>query len=358
MMRYLIIAAVLFLFAGCSLKVEMPQMPKTELERSNFTALKDFNGENFDEVVDIFEANCKSDKARSLYGDLCEKASQAEDKKDFIKDNFNVYRVIDGKNKTGMLTGYYEPELQGSLTKHDDYIYPLYKKPDDMYDVDFSSIYPELKKYHLKGRIEGNKVVPYYTRGNQDDMNASVLCYVNDKIDGFFLEIQGSGRVQLDSNETMYVGYAANNGQPYSSLGKYLAQIGEIDAKDMSLERIKEWAKNNPDKVDEILEHNKRMVFFRQRSDDVKGALGIALTPMRSVAVDGQYIPLGGMLYIDAKDRYHKIRRVVFAQDQGAAIKSPIRADFFSGFGEKALDFVGNLKADLKMWIFLPKSQK
>ena len=129
-----------------------------------------------------------------------------------------------------------------------------------------------------------------------------------------------------------------------------------MKASELSLEDIKEWAKKNPDKVDNVLNHNARVVYFKKRSsDNVRGALGVALTPMRSVAIDSKYIPLGSMLYVDASDKYHKIDRVVFAHDCGAAIKSSIRADLFTGFGTKALDIAGNLKAKLKMWIFLPK---
>ncbi|MBU0632661.1 murein transglycosylase A [bacterium] len=354
-MRYFIPIVVLFLFSGCTYKVAVTAMPDTSLKKAYFSDLKGFNSENFDEVVDGFLRSCQTKKAQDLYGRLCQKALHAENKKEFIKDNFKVLKVMDNESDMGTLTGYYEPELRGSLTKHDSYIYPLYQKPDDMYEVDFSSAYPELKKYNLSGRIEGNKVVPYYTRAEYRDLNASAICYVDDKIDEYFLEIQGSGRVVLDTNETMYVGYGGNNGHKYTSMGKYLIDSGEMDIKNMSLKKIKEWAANNPEKVDHVLNQNARVIYFKKRNGDVKGALGIALTPMRSVAVDSKYIPLGSMLFIDAKDAHHSINSVVFAQDRGSAIKSAIRADLFTGFGDDALDIAGNLKAKLKIWVFLPK---
>lgn len=354
-MRFILPFFVLLFFFGCSSKIVLPTMPDTTLKKTNFSELEGFDNENFDEVVDNFIKSCKTKKTQDLYGGLCQNALHVENKKEFIENNFVVYQIIDHRRDTGILTGYYEPELFGSLTKHDGYLYPLYKKPDDLYKIDLTAVYPELKKYNLEGRIDHKTIVPYYTRAESNDKNASVLCYVDDKIDEYFLEIQGSGRVNLDNNTTLYVGYGGNNGHKYTSIGKYLIDSGAMDKKDMSLGKIKEWAADNPDKVDGVLNQNKRVIYFKKRDSDVKGSLGIPLTPMRSVAVDSKYIPLGSMLYIDAKDRYHNIESVVFAQDRGAAIKSAIRADLFAGFGDDALDIVGNLKAKLKMWIFLPK---
>ena len=354
-MRSVLYFALLIFFAGCAQKATVAAVPGTTLQKAGFEELEGFEDENFDEVVDTFSKNCQSKKSQELYGSLCMDALHVSDKKEFIKENFDLYQITKEEGDTGVLTGYYEPELNGSLTSHDEYVYPLYAKPSDMYDIDFGAFYPELKNYKLHARIEGKKVLPYYTRAQSREMNASVICYVNDRVDAFFLEIQGSGRVRLDNNETLYVGYGGNNGHRYSSIGKYLIETGEMKAGKASLGAIKEWAKNNPQKVDDLLNQNARMVYFKKRGTDVRGALGVPLTPMRSAAVDSSYIPLGSMLYIDAKDRYHSIDRVVFAQDRGAAIKSAIRADLFTGFGQKALDVAGNLKAKLKIWIFLPK---
>ncbi|WP_345991494.1 MltA domain-containing protein [Sulfurimonas sp. HSL-1716] len=355
-MRFFLPFIMIVFFAGCSNKLTVPAMPDTTLQKADISDLQGFEDENFDEVVEGFLQNCKTKKTQEMYGVLCQEALHVDDKKEFVEENFELYQIVGKEGDTGMLTGYYEPELHGSLSRHDKYIYPLYEKPQDMYDIDFSTLYPELKKYNLKGRIEGNKIVPYYTRAQQKDINASAICYVDNKIDAFFLEIQGSGRVKLDNNDTIYIGYGGNNGQKYTSVGKYMISNGIIDRKDMSLKNIKKWAAENPKKVDDVLNHNPRVVYFKKKvMTEVRGSLGIPLTPMRSAAVDSKYIPLGSMLYIDAKDMYHNIDRIVFAQDRGAAIKSAIRADLFTGFGDEALDIAGNLKAKLKMWIFLPK---
>lgn len=316
-------------------------------ELPGISEVVEFDHENFDEVLDIFVNNCKTAVTRKLYGSLCDNALHVKDKKVFIKQNFKLYKVVDDKRSDGVLTGYYEPELHGSLTKHGKYIYPIYEKPKsfDLYS-------------NVMGSDTNTSEVHSFTREELSTLNLPVLCYVDDKIDAFFLEIQGSGRIKLDTNETMFVGYSGTNGKQYSSIGKYMIDKGYMSANHMSLEDIKWWAKKNPDKLDEVLNHNQRVVYFQRRSsNNVTGSLGVPLTPMRSVAVDSRYIPLGSMLFIDAKDYKHSIKNIVFAQDRGAAIKSAIRADLFTGYGKNALAIAGNLKAKLKMWIFLPKNE-
>ncbi len=321
---------------------ELPQ------NTSNISEVVQFDNENFDEVVDIFINNCKSATTRKMYGSLCDSALHVSDKKVFIKKNFKLYKIVDNQKDEGVLTGYYEPELHGSLTKHDKYVYPIYQKPLKTASVESSVVHTEANSSTTQDN----------TRADLNALNTPTLCYVDDKIDAFFLEIQGSGRVNLDTNETLYVGYSGTNGQKYSSIGKYLIDKGYMSANHMSLEEIKAWAHKNPDKIDNVLNHNERVVYFKKRdSDNVTGSLGIPLTPMRSVAVDSAYVPLGSMLLIDAQDYKHSIKNIVFAQDRGAAIKSAIRADLFTGYGKQALAIAGNLKAKLKMWIFLPKVQ-
>ena len=322
--------------------LELPQ------NTSNISEVVQFDNENFDEVVDIFINNCKSATTRKMYGSLCDSALHVSDKKVFIKKNFKLYKILDNQKDEGVLTGYYEPELHGSLTKHDKYIYPVYQKP--------------LKSGGMESAVVNTETNSSTTQNNSradvNNLNTPALCYVDNKIDEFFLEIQGSGRVNLDTNKTLYVGYNGTNGQKYTSIGKYLIAKGYMSQDHMSLQDIKAWAHKNPDKIDSVLNQNERVVYFKQRdSTNVTGSLGVPLTPMRSVAVDSAYVPLGSMLLIDAQDYAHSIKNIVFAQDRGAAIKSAVRADLFTGYGKEALAIAGNLKAKLKMWIFLPKVQ-
>lgn len=336
-------------------------LPKTYLVETSFEELPEFNNENFDEALKNFKNSCTSNKTKSFYPKLCTKANSVVDAREFIVSEFKPYALTseDG-NKTGMLTGYYEAYLRGSLREHDEFIYPVYSTPNDLIVVDLSFIYPDLNQYRLRGRLVGNKLVPYYSRGdsNELELDAEIICFVDSKIDLFFLEVQGSGRVLLDNNETIMIGYDNQNGHKYSSIGRYLVNKGEIPLKDISLQSIRAWLMQNPLRVDEVLNHNKSMVFFKLKDKKATGSLGLELTPGRSIAVDRRIVPLGSMLYLSATQDEIRFNKIVQAQDTGGAIKGAIRADMFLGFGDEAREVAGRLKAPLNLWIFLPKDTK
>lgn len=359
----------LFFVLGCSQKgIDAPDkreqalfanMPQTSLSKSDFNALPDWEEEEFEQALASFRFSCQSTKTRTLYRELCEEAFLAEDAESFLRQKFRPYKIENHPSqKEGLLTGYYEPLLHGSKTQSDRYRYPLYATPKDLITVDLGAIYPELKHYRLRGRIEGDKLVPYYTRAQSEQLDAEVLCYVDSKIERFFLEIQGSGRVLLDTNETLYVGYANQNGHKYSAIGGYLVAIGALEREEVSLQSIKQWLEANPDRVDEVLNSNDSVVYFALREKPASGSLGIELTPKRSVAIDKRYIPLGSMLYLSAPIKEEHFSRIVLAQDTGGAIKGAVRADLFLGYGEEAMETAGELKAPLQLWILLPKQEE
>jgi membrane-bound lytic murein transglycosylase A len=304
----------------------------------------------------VFKTNCKTHKAQVLYGDLCVNTESIADAESFIKENFTLSSV----GSEGLLTGYYEPELKGSLKQTKKYKYPIYNTPDDLILVKLGSVYKNLNNYRLRGRLESNVLVPYYTREElgKRDINASVICYTDSKIDLFFLEVQGSGRVRLENGKNIFIGYDNQNGHPYKSIGKYLISLGEISQADISLQSIRTWFVRNPNRVDEILNYNPSKVFFKQRKQGATGALGVELTPLRSIAIDKRRIPLGSMLLLQAHDENINYKRIVFAQDTGGAIKGEVRADMFLGFGKSAGKIAGRLKAPLKLWLYKPKEKK
>lgn len=350
----------LLFFAGCSQKeyVKYNALPQTKLINSEFDNLPYWEDEDYDTALRDFKNSCQSTQTKNMYKDICSRAEDANNSKYFFTSNFSLYEINTGDGeKEGLLTGYYEPYLRGSFTKHDQYIYPVYATPNDLVTVDLSSVYADLKHFRLRGRLEGNKLVPYYTRKESSNrkMDADVLCYVDNKIDLFFLEVQGSGRVVLDSNETIFLGYANQNGHKYKSIGKYLVEQEQIPMEKISLQSIRQWFKEHPGRVDEVLNYNDSMVFFKIKDKPATGSLGIELTPRRSIAVDRRYIPLGSMLYCDAEQDSTKFSHIVQAQDTGGAIKGEVRADMFLGFGDEARNIAGRLKAPLKLWIFLPK---
>lgn len=267
---------------------------------------------------------------------------------------------------TGLVTGYYEPLLRGARKRGGAYQTPLYRAPDDLLTVDLASVYPELKGMRLRGRLVGNRIVPYPTRADMNQSNALAgkeLVWVDDPIEAFFLQVQGSGRVQLsDTKEIVRIAYADQNGHPYKSIGRYLVDKGEMTLDQASMQSIKTWFVKNPARQQELLNANPSFVFFREEKLPdpklgPKGSLGVPLTAQRSIAVDVQFIPLGVPVFLATTqpNKDAPLERLMLAQDTGGAIKNPVRADFFWGFGAEAGAKAGKMKQRGAMWILLPK---
>ena len=288
----------------------------------------------------------------------------------YFTDNFNVYAATnqDGTD-SGMITGYYEPLLKGSRTKSNQYLYPLYKQPTDLITVDLAEIYPELKGKRVRGKLVGNmqngqKLVPYDTRAEIEATPAplagSELVWIDDIIDGFFLQVQGSGLVQLNNGQLMHVGYANQNGQAYNSIGRVLIERGELTKDQASMQGIKNWARTNPTKLRDLLNANPSYVFFKELPAGLTGplgALGVPLTAERSVAVDPKYVPLGALIFLSTTEPNNQtpLKRLMVAQDTGGAIKGGVRTDYFWGAGENAGKQAGAMKQPGKVWVLLPK---
>jgi len=342
-------------------KIMFKSLPKTYLVKSDFNELPNWHDEDYSEALNNFVNSCKTKKTKKIYKKLCAKAKYTKSAKAFMQREFSPYKINTKSGKEeGLLTGYYEPQLRGSLKKTKKYKYPIYSTPKDLIIVDLSSIYPHLKNYRLRGKVKGNKLVPYDTRkeSNSKHVPADIICYTDSKIDLFFLEIQGSGRVKLTNEKTIFIGYDNQNGHKYRAIGRYLVKIGGLELEEVSLQSIRGWLERNPLRVNEVLNYNKSVVYFKQRKQSASGSLGLCLTPERSIAVDRRYIPLGSMLYMNADVKDKNVSKIVLAQDTGGAIKGAIRADMFLGFGKDAMEVAGKLKSPLKLWILLPKSKK
>jgi membrane-bound lytic murein transglycosylase A len=265
----------------------------------------------------------------------------------------------------GLITGYYEPLLRGARKRGGPYQTPLYKVPDDLITVDLASVYPELKGMRLRGRLVGKKVVPYASRAEIERADAAgkELLWVDDPVESFFLQVQGSGRVQLtDTQETVRVAYADQNGYPYKSIGRWLVDKGELTMEQASAQGIKAWIAGHPTRMQELFNVNPSYVFFKEeRLPDPrvgpKGALGVPLTPQRSVAVDASQLPLGVPMFLSTTQPNSDIplQRLVMAQDTGGAIRGAIRVDYFFGFGTEAADNAGRMKQRGSIWLLLPR---
>jgi membrane-bound lytic murein transglycosylase A len=283
----------------------------------------------------------------------------------FVELNFDPYQVINADESTaGMVTGYYEPLLYGSRKRTQRFRFPLHAPPPDLLVIDLSSLHPDLKNRRLRGKLEGNRVVPYHARGDIEKdpalLKGHELVWVDDAVDAFFLHIQGSGQVQLENGERLRIGYADQNGHPFRSLGGLLIRRGEIPPERASMQGIKDWARRNPKRVQEFMNANPSYVFFRELPRDLPGpigSLGVPLTAERSIAVDPRVIPLGVPVYLATTwpNTADPLQRLMVAQDTGGAITGAVRADFFWGFGDPAGQQAGKMRQAGRMWVLLPK---
>ncbi|AWB35816.1 murein transglycosylase A [Orrella marina] len=289
----------------------------------------------------------------------------------FLQSYLNPWQLetTDRKLADGMVTGYYEPVVQGSRRRGGAYQWPLYAVPDDLLNVELGDLYPDLAGKRVRAKLDGNRVVPYDSRAEiaRSDKQPPAIVWIDDPVDNFFLQVQGSGRVYLadgpDAGKTIRLAYANHNGHPYVSIGRWLANQGEIPLSQASMQNIRAWAKKNPDRVQEMLNANPAVVFFREEpiNDELqgpKGAYSIHLGARRSIAVDPTFVPLGTPVYLTTTmpASSQPLNRMVFAQDTGAAIKGAARADFYWGSGKDAGALAGRMKQRGQMWLLWPKS--
>lgn len=285
----------------------------------------------------------------------------------FFESRFAPYLLTNPDGSTsGLVTGYYEPLLRGSRTRSAAYSQPVLGVPPDLLTIDLGDVLPELKSMRLRGRLQGNKVVPYYSRADivsrEKDYASRVLYWVDDAIELFFLQVQGSGRIQLPNGQMVRVGYADQNGHPYQSIGRVLIERGELTSDQASMQGIQAWARAHPDKLSELLNTNPSYVFFRELPIKSKvdegptGALGVPLEKSRSIAVDPATVPLGAPVFLSTTqpNSTSPLRRLVLAQDTGGAIRGVVRADLFWGFGAEAGAQAGRMKQQGQMWAILP----
>jgi membrane-bound lytic murein transglycosylase A len=315
-------------------------------------------------------ASCRALVAQEIWRDPCAAAQNlASPDRDaarrFLEAHLAPFQVVNPEGSgEGLITGYYEPLLRGSRKPGARYRFPVFGVPDDLLVVDLAELHPELKGLRLRGRLEGRRVVPYYDRAGIEEGRAPLagreIVWVDDAVDLFFLQIQGSGRIALDTGETVRVGFADQNGHPYRSIGSILIERGELPLEKASMQGIKAWARANPARLTEVLNQNARYVFFRElpaTGAGPPGALGVPLTPRRSIAVDPRFVPLGAPAYIATTWPLSSkpLNQLVLAQDTGGAIRGAVRADYFWGFGEDAAREAGRMKQPLRMWVLLPK---
>lgn len=380
-------ALAVFLF-GCGKSEDI--QPQVDFEPVAYEKLAGWRSDNPTAAVFAFRRSCEKLLRRpgqsrigkhEIYGTAddwkmacdaakkLEKTSSASDARRFFEAWFQPFEVASEDEVEGLFTGYYEPQLRGSKSKGGAYGVPLYLPPNDLVRIDLGKFDPDLTGRSIRGRIEGQEFIPYFSRdeivrGVLADRDLELL-WVDDEIEKFFLQIQGSGQVQLDDGTVIRVGYADQNGLPYRAIGRDLIEIGALTPENVSLQSIRKWLQANPRRAQEIMGRNKSYIFFRENTeldptDGPLGAQNVPLTAGRSLAVDPRNIPLGAPLWLDTSAPWPEgerpLRRMVIAQDTGGAIKGIIRGDVFWGAGERAEAVAGRMKSKGRYFVLVPRA--
>ena len=348
--------------------IKPPEKPLQPAEWSDLTGWRD---DNPLPAFEAFRASCGTIESQPSWNAACVAARAATVASDvearaWFETQFRPWVLVnpDG-SRAGLVTGYYEPLLKGSRTRKPPYLSPLFAPPDDLVTVELAELYPELKGLRLRGRIEGRRLVPYYSRvewaKQQDSRLGGALFWIDDPLDLFFMQVQGSGQVTLDDGARVRVSYADQNGHPYRSIGRWLVEQGELKLEQASMQSIKAWARANPKRLQELLNTNPSLVFFRElpaNGSGPPGALGVPLTPERSIAVDPRIITLGAPVFLSTTwpNDSKPLNRLMLAQDTGGAIRGPVRADFYWGTGAEAGSLAGRMKQRGNMWALMPRN--
>lgn len=348
---------------GClfTSKITINNYGKVKLEEVNFENLDGWRSDDHKKALMSFLKSCSKfsvmaqnrvigkelgDITAGDFRDVCEigeivKTMSSKQAQNFFENWFRPFLVINkGTGSKGIFTGYYEANLRGSRIKTEKYKYPIYAKPKDLSSE------------------------PYYTRKEIEEgaLNGKglELIYVDDKVELFFLHVQGSGRVTLEDGLTVKVTYAGKNNRNYSSIGAYMENNSLLPRGKVSAESIKDWMRENPDKMDEVMNSNDSYVFFKISSDEfVVGAQNVPLTPERSMAVDSSIMPYGLPFWVETtlknKDGDKtKFNKLLIAQDTGSAIKGIVRGDIFFGYGEEAENKASYMASTGQYYVLLP----
>jgi membrane-bound lytic murein transglycosylase A len=291
----------------------------------------------------------------------------AAEARHFFERHFRPFLVRPGGASTGFVTGFYEPEAAASRTCTQQYRHPLYARPPDLIDIDDQNRPPDMDPACRFGRVVDGKPVEYFDR-RQVESGALAgqgleIAWLADRVDLFFIHIQGAARLVLPDGEVMRVTYAAKSGHPFTGIGRVLADLGEIPLDRVTMQTIRSWLAANPARLDEILWQNRSFIFFREHPVEDEGlgpvaAAKVQLTPGRSMAVDRLLHTFATPFFIAAPTLQafgtNGFRRLMIAQDTGSAIVGPARGDLFTGSGPQAGQIAGVIRNDADFHMLVP----
>ena len=347
-----------------------PPLTGNHLRRGSWNDLPGWRSDDPAAAWSALLTSCGALRTQDAWRQVCAAAlalqrPDREQARHFFETQFMPYQLLQADGAVeGLATGYYEPLLRGSRTQTARYRFPIYGVPDDLLTLDLPAFSAEPRDARARARLDGKRVVPYFDRAQIEASSAPLrgreIAWVDDLVELFFLQIQGSGRLDLEDGSVMRVGYADHNGHGYRSIGRLLIDRGELTPDRASMQGIKAWAQQNPDKLRAVLDYNPRYVFFRELPQGLGGPLGaqgVPLTARRSIAIDPRFVPLGAPVFLSTTWPLSTkpLNQLMLSQDTGSAIRGAVRADFFWGYGDEAGREAGRMKQALRMWLLLPR---
>jgi membrane-bound lytic murein transglycosylase A len=385
---------LIFLLTACPQKEEQQKeeqkieevageaLIEIDLQPAAFDELQNWRNDNLMEMLPLLKKNCERvakvntewlgnsavEVDANLYKNICqkldgEKFENSTEVRQFLEDNFEPFLVLCNGESEGKFTSYYESEISASFEKSEKYRFPVYGRPNDMYEIVLKDFDETLPQKRLVGRVEGKKIVPYYERSyiENNGIDAPVLMWGDSLVDIHVMQIQGSAVAKMDDGKKVRVGYADNNGLPFRGIGSVLLEKKVLPAGKANMLAIKKWLKENPEKAREFMQENRRYIFHRIVDDTGPiGAFGVPLQAGRSMAVDREFIPLGSLMWLETfAPNGEAINKLVAAQDIGSAIKGAVRGDYFWGSGgDDVLEAAGSMNSKGRYFILLPKGQR
>ena len=365
--------------------VTEPEEPAAQLRltRVDFAALPGWADDKHAESLVALRRSCKALRRKpkqeplGLYplagkpGDwkaACDAAASARtdaEARRFYERYFVPYKISNNDESSGRFTGYYLARITGSRKKSKRFHVPVWGRPRDLVSARIADFIPSLRGERIWGKIEGDRLVPYETRGeiNRGAIRgrARVLFWADDPVDVFFAQVQGSALAIVDGAEVR-IGVGGKNGRIYTAIGRVLIEWGELTRETVSMQSIRAWIKTHPARAMKLMESNEAFIFFRELSGDgPRGAQGVVLTPGRSLAVDLRWLPLSLPLWIDTEVPAPRAegtvpwRRVMIAQDTGGAIRGPVRGDIYFGHSDEAADQAGRMKGNGGYYALIPR---
>ena len=286
-----------------------------------------------------------------------------------VLEEFEPLEAAGGEDGRVLFTGYYEPIIEASLTRTEEYATPILGLPSDLIEVPLEPFAERFKAEKLFGRLDGRRLVPYWNRaeirgGKLAGRNLE-LAWAKDPVGLFFVEVQGSGALRLPDGSERRIGYAASNGRPYRSIGSLLIQEGVIPREAMSMQALRSWLAVNPTQCHRVLDFNESYVFFRFLESAAVGSLGRPVTPGRSIATDARLFPKGALAFIQTERpvatgsgavEWRPLNRFVLNQDTGGAIRGAGRVDVFWGRGPEAELSAGMMKQKGRLIFLIPRA--